>query len=303
MKKFELPIVFCSDSNFTEHVAVTILSIVKSNPEFSFDFHLISSESNLSKLSKLERLSEDYNSNFQSHHPDFSVFDAFPKVHHLNLACYYRLLAPKLIQEKNYLYLDIDIIVSGDLSVFLKFLHSKFVLAAAADPVYRWEDDLGMSPESLYFNSGVMLVNREKWNSEKITERVMEYIASHPSTIRFGDQCALNAILDGKFEELPPALNQQAIIFRNDIPKMEKIWTREEIEEAINNPVVIHFTGPSKPWQYQCSHPEKGRYWDFQKWSPFKRNFPEGMKRLDYLKILIPNSFKKKLKEIFSRKK
>lgn len=300
MKSFEIPIVFCSDQNFTDHVAVTIISICESNPTFQFNFHLLSSDPKKYKIKKLEKLCLSLRSNLTVHIPDFSIFQDLPEVHHLKKSSYFRLLIPQLIHDNRILYLDSDILCLDDLSPFLELDLASFPIAAVADPVYKWNDELGMQKDSVYFNSGMMLINRDSWLENKVTKKSLEFIRSNPDKIKFADQCGLNAVLDGKYLELSPKFNQQAILYRSDVPKVNQIWNQDEILDALNQPILIHFTGSSKPWQYQNAHPQKSLYWTFQKKSPFKRKFPDGMGVMGYIKSFFPKRLKRKLKDLIN---
>lgn len=299
MKKFPIPVVFCSDHTFTAHIAVAMISLMDSNKEFNFQFVLISSDLDKERLKKLKSLVNSRKSEFTCIHLDQSDFDGFPLMQHISKAAYFRINIPKILKDKLILYLDADIVCVGDISSFLKLELSDKILAAITDPIFRWHEDLNMSPGSRYFNSGVMLINTEAWNDAHISDRVLDFIQNHKDKIRFVDQCGLNAVIDGNWLELSPKFNQQAILFREDFNFEPFGFALEELENARKEPILIHYTGPSKPWHYNNNHPYKHIYWNFQSSSPFKLRYPEGMKFPDHLKSLFPNSLKKYLKEIF----
>lgn len=299
MKKFSIPIVFCTDQAFTSHLAVTMISLMDSNKEYMFNFFLISSDINSEKIEKLKSLVNSRKSELTYIPIDPSDFEGFPILKHISKAAYYRINIPKILKEKTVLYLDADIVCVGDISSFLALDLSDKIVAAVLDPIYKWHDELKMSPGSKYFNSGVMLINTEAWNQANISDRVLEFVHTHPDKIRFVDQCGLNAIINGAWLELSPKFNQQAIFFREDINFSVTGFAFEEIEKARKEPLLIHYTGPSKPWHYNNNHPYKHVYWNFQATSPFKLNYPEGMKLPDHLKSFIPKSFKKYFKKIF----
>lgn len=299
MKKFPIPIVFCTDQTFTAHIAVTMISLMESNKEYSFQFFLISCDLDKEKLRKLKLLVNSRNSEFTYVHTDLNDFDDLPLMHHFSKANYFRINIPKILKDKLVLYLDADIVCVGDISSFLELELSDKILAAVPDPIFRWHDDLNMSPGSRYFNSGVMLINTEAWNEAHISDRVLDFIQKHREKIRFVDQCGLNAVIDGCWLELSPKYNQQAILFREDFNFELSGIALEELEKARKEPLLIHYTGPSKPWHYNNNHPYKHIYWNFQSTSPFKLRYPEGMKFSDQVKYLFPNNFKKYLKDIF----
>ncbi|HSF52824.1 MAG TPA: glycosyltransferase family 8 protein [Algoriphagus sp.] len=296
--EFPIPIVFCADGKFISHAMTTMLSVIKANPNEWFRFFLLGTELEDPKKSAIENKVNSLGSKFEFIKIDDDAFDNFPIPHHFSKANYFRLLIPELLPFKKIIYLDADIIVVSSLSDFLKIDLENQILAAVADPIYQWKTELGMKDTSTYFNSGVMLMNLEVWKELRITQRAFEFINASPEKIRFVDQCALNAIIDGAFIELSPKFNQQAILFKEGFHLGHSSWTKEQIQEAVDSPILIHFTGPSKPWEYNNNHPRKLEYWKVQKDSPFKLNHPEGMVWSDHLKSLFPNSLKKKLKSL-----
>lgn len=298
-KTFEIPIVFCADGKFISHAMTTMLSILKSNPEYNFQFYLLGNELVESQEKAISNKVKSLGSNFEFIKLDDDAFDNFPIPHHFSKANYYRLLIPELIPNANkVIYLDADIIAVAPMHEFLSFNLKDKVLAAVADPIYKWKIELGMNASATYFNSGVMLINLDLWKELEITNKAFEFIHSHPEKIRFVDQCALNAVINGDFLELIPKFNQQAILYREGFDFGETSWANTQITEAVNSPILIHYTGPSKPWDYNNNHPRKSEYWKVQKDSPFKMKNPEGMIWSDHIKSLFPNSLKTKLKAL-----
>ncbi|WP_191322018.1 glycosyltransferase family 8 protein [Algoriphagus aquimarinus] len=297
---FEIPIVFCADGKFISHATATMLSVLKTNQDYSFKFYLMGNALGESQKNAISKTVESLGSAFEFIKLDDDTFENFPAPHHFSIASYYRLLIPELIPSTKAIYLDADIIMVSSMNEFLKIDLENKVLAAVADPIYKWKSDLGMKDSASYFNSGVMLINLDLWKEMDITNKAFEFIHNHPDKIRFVDQCALNAVIDGDYLELTPRFNQQAILYREGFDFGETTWTAEQIKEAVDSPILIHYTGPSKPWEYNSNHPRKSEYWKIQKDSPFKRNFPEGMTRVDHIKRLFPVSLKKNLKKWFS---
>lgn len=298
---FGIPIVFCTDGKFVPHALVTILSILKTNKQYTFQFYLIGNEFSPKQKSEILAKIESMGSNIDFVAIDDSLFDEFPVPHHFSIASYYRLLIPELLPlVSKVLYLDADIVAVGSLKEFLELPLQEYVLAAVTDPVYRWKDQLGMKEASMYFNSGVMLINLELWRNRGLTSQALKFVGDFPDKIRFVDQCALNAAIDGDFLELHPKFNQQATLFHPGYDFGLTTWTDKQIKEAIEHPLLIHYTGPSKPWQYNSNHPKKIEYWKVQKDSPLRLKYPEGMVWLDHIKSLFPNSLKQKIKSLLS---
>ncbi len=119
---------------------------------------------------------------------------------HFATSAYYRLLPPAHNQEEKLLYLDSDLLIRGSLREVWETNIEEYYLAAVQSPGIKWHQDLGVSRESGYFNSGVMLINLKKWRETDFSRKVIDYIAAHPNAIWFADQCGLNALSVGKWK-------------------------------------------------------------------------------------------------------
>lgn len=191
---------------------------------------------------------------------------------------YYRLLLPQVIPDslKKIIYLDTDIVVKGDLKQLWDIdLQSQYALAVQ-DICHRYisqthhldAEKFGISSDCKYFNSGVMVINLEKWRSERIGERTLEFIQQYPECILFADQDALNISLAGMWGELDPRWNQMHAIHEYS-SWQESIYQEDVYEQVIHHPYIVHYTTPPKPWQKGCKHPQQDlffRYLDLTAW-------------------------------------
>jgi lipopolysaccharide biosynthesis glycosyltransferase len=177
---------------------------------------------------------------------------------YVSLACYYRLLIPELLPKnlKKVIYLDSDLIVRGDLEDLWQIdLEENYVLAAqdiwirfisAPEGLLNYKE-LGMASGSKYFNSGVLVINLEKWRMDKIAIKAIQYIKENSKYIRYHDQDVLNAILGGKWGELDPRWNCQNTI-RSYSSWKESPFSEEIYDNLIHDPYIIHYVTRLKPW-------------------------------------------------------
>ena len=54
-------------------------------------------------------------------------------------------------------------------------------------------------------------------------------------------------------------------------------YDEREMNDAIQDPFIIHYTNSSKPWDYMNDHPYKSEYWKYLAKTPFSSYSP-----LDY---------------------
>ncbi|NNF28838.1 MAG: hypothetical protein HKN73_16555, partial [Gemmatimonadetes bacterium] len=72
--------------------------------------------------------------------------------------------------------------------------------------------------------------------------------------VKMADQGAINAALGGGWSRLPPTWNVQTEFFDpNNL--VEPFLDPATFHGIVEDPAVVHFTGPDKPWKGDCLHP------------------------------------------------
>ncbi|MED3667435.1 glycosyltransferase family 8 protein [Geobacillus kaustophilus] len=180
------------------------------------------------------------------------IFSELRETHYITKEMYYRIAIPDLLdpEVKKALYLDCDLIVKEDISELWNTNIDDYFVAAVESICARGRKyELLIPDEYGYFNSGVLLINVEKWREHQIAAKVFEFIQTHPETLVHPDQDALNAILYNKWLPLDPKWNYT---------------TGHATSLRLNTkPAIIHFTGKKKPWN--ASHPLAKQYFKYQK--------------------------------------
>ncbi len=139
------------------------------------------------------------------------------------ITTYLRLFAPQILPKgtKRYIYLDVDMIVLEDISKLWNSDLKGNIIAGVQDlcetagsewggiPNYK---ELGIAPETLYFNAGMMVVDQEKWVEANITNRVIQAIQDNMKSVNFPDQYGLNVVLANKWQPLDKRWNNFAIV-------------------------------------------------------------------------------------------
>jgi lipopolysaccharide biosynthesis glycosyltransferase len=149
------------------------------------------------------------------------------------------------------LYLDCDLTIHDDVGeIFsldtaacpLAAVPSGRILVAFSEKQRKGFENhchsLGMSKPYRFFNTGVLYIDVEKWNNEKLGERALEFIRQNPDICSLPDEHALNAVLNGNIAELSPIWNARPQ------PRWHKKGT-----VGIANPAIIHHAGNEKPWR------------------------------------------------------
>lgn len=288
-------VVFAADDGYVQHLAVALKSLLENNSTLEFKIYVLSNKLNAKRFHKLLNVAKQFNCKLENITLEDSVFENLELGHHFTRANYYRLLIPQFIDEEKVLYLDADIVVNG----CIKNLYSQELkgtyLAAVPDPGFDRHESLQMKPNSAYFNSGVMLINNKKWKEENLGERVISFVAENRKVIKWADQDGLNAVVNGSWLRLDLTFNQQAKIFESDFLFMNKCFSNDELDRAKKEPIIVHYTGSSKPWQFGNKHPFRKLYWDHLSATPFRFALPEGVMK-GFVRGVLPNGIKRAIK-------
>ncbi len=294
MKKYS--VVFATDENYIQHLSVALTSLLINNDDCKFDIYIICSGMSEENFVKLKSIGNKYQATLNQIVVSEEFFGTLVTNHHFTKAMYYRLMIPSFIQEDKVLYLDADIVVNGSVkNLFSIDLEGKYI-AAVLNPGFQRHQELKMNFDAKYFNSGVMLINNKLWKSDNLAKNIIEFIDLKSNIVQFPDQDGLNAVINGNWVKVPLEFNQQAVIFEKDFKERYNCFSDDELNEAKENPVIIHYTGSSKPWHFRSNHPYKNLYWKYLKMTPFKRCFPEDLTVINVIKWMIPKSIKKFIK-------
>lgn len=168
----------------------------------------------------------------------------------ISKAAYTRIYIPGLLQGiyDKILYVDADIYVRGDLSELFNIDTGEHPLAAVRDKC-QWAQmnknvvdfKINGLPASPYFNSGVLLIDVEKYIRQEVKERCEDMLDNGQVKLPQHDQSLLNIVLKNNWMEISPVWNCQ--------PK----WQTQFICDFIDWK-ILHFVGPDKPWNDKNSN-------------------------------------------------
>ncbi len=202
---------------------------------------------------------------------DDSLLSGYPTIGCYGVEALLRLCIPRVLPEsvKKVLYFDCDICVTRDIGELWDQDVSPFPLLAARDLGARTVSGecglpnyakLGLPADSPYFNSGVLLMNLDRWRDEQIGERALEYVQENKDVLIFPDQDALNALLSPTFGMLNVTWNMNVNQIRNI-----KGWPESEMKDTIltqaaGTPAICHYASRFKPWNPGYQIPFVGQW-------------------------------------------
>lgn len=188
-------------------------------------------------------------------------------------------LLPNTIEKV--IYLDSDVLVVGDLTNLWNYDLKGKCAAAVVDCLgEKYYNLLGLNKNSKYYNSGVILEDLNAWREQKIGDKVRKYIAENGGYVFFMEQTAFNGGLQDGIVMLHPKYNVYTMLKYLDyeeiikLRKVKRFYSKEEIKEALENPVILHLTNtfllPNRAWYFNSKHPDHALYQHYKRMTPWK---------------------------------
>lgn len=189
-----------------------------------------------------------------------------PAVAHIPPISYTRLFLPNLISGPGPLiYLDADLVINLDVGELHDHDLNGHPLAAVRDVglgtlasdrcLHYCREELS-APDAPAFNAGVLVIDRGQWQAESLTERSLDFVRRHASSLVWADQDALNYVMAGKWAELPARWNVP--ISRLVGPTAEREPPSVELQPLADRnmagPAIYHLCGGHKPWNSGVRH-------------------------------------------------
>lgn len=285
-------IALCTDDNYLRHTAAAVQSAIAATPECKVHVHLVFpkiSEENLHKFQSFVQQMGGLFSAYPICEKDKHLFHVTSDCRRLSAAAYYRIFLEKLLPTSvsRVLYMDGDIVVCRSLAEMLEIDLTNKAAAVVRDINTNADKRcvrLGYSPEAGYFNSGVLLLNLDYWRKHQVLNECIRYFHQHPARIIFDDQDLLNAVLHDRVVWLSFAWNAQDLCYRTKGWRYLPASLCPEDANGIQNPLLVHFTGPEKPWHWKNLHPFRHHYFRALSQTPWaksslRKNFKQRTKQ------------------------
>ena len=245
------------------------VSILENNLDHTFQFFIVNDKIDEEDKVYLKQLENIYNNVQKVTFVD--VNEQFYKTANVDRPAnpipqntYYRLELPNMLSVSRILYLDADMLCTGNIGdLWNTDLHQKTLGAIREQYLPHGSPRLPFlhvtNRKNGYFNAGLLLIDVNKWKQRHITQRARKLIAERGNELTYADQDTLNELLNGYWEPLPPKYNVEPYL-TNLTFKFP--FTKKQIQEARQHPIIIHYSGWAKPWvRYGKSiHPWRNQY-------------------------------------------
>jgi lipopolysaccharide biosynthesis glycosyltransferase len=263
----QISILLSADEHYARYCTVTILSVL-SNTLFSKEiyFYILTPDFSSDSIQKIEELCQAFKAKVSFIPIDISLFQSFPTFHpHFNQNNYSRICGTDLCPNCDRLiYLDCDLVVLDDIAELFKSDLNDQPIGAIPHVQLPYQqtfvDNFPVNSTDVYFNSGVMLIDTDRWRREKYAEAMLNLACKYADKLHFADQDAFNALFWGNYHHLPGVWNVEARLYKE---KLIGLPQTQEITDRMQNPKIIHYTGVDKPWSSKNYVPKRKIYLEY----------------------------------------
>lgn len=231
-------ICFCINDAYVKHCLSTIISIIENcDKKYKLSINILTDYITEENKNIIKNIIEKNGSFLNIINIDKN------KYNNIDLWKYwkyilYRLDCPNFIYSEKIIYLDSDIIVLWDISEIWNINIWKNIIWAIEQDKPK-EFPLNIN----YFNSWVLLINKEKWLKFKVLEKVIELLTNNWH-YWWPDQDALNQVLNWKWY------------------KINKEWNCLDFHNKALKPKLFHFAW-LKPWRWEGLNPYNLEYYKY----------------------------------------
>ena len=297
-----MDIVICINKQYLMPAGVMLCSLFENNKEERITVHAMLGEGGDQCVKPLQDMTERYHQIILFYDMKDVRTDDFPvglyfQEPFITKEAYFRLFVMDVLPQtlEKVLYLDVDMVICSSIRELWNTDISDVAVGAVPDCFHQdihetnrigYEVGLGI------FNSGVLLINLSYWRDHDVMKKFVAYAREAKDHLKYHDQDVLNYVFRHCKKELPIRFNLQTIHMYYDRFRYLHFRLIEEVKEAFCHPVIIHYTGPEKPWYINAYHPLTCyflKYCQMTPWkdAPLKRRYIPLKKRLRRLLVCI----------------
>ena len=180
------------------------------------------------------------------------------------------------------IYLDGDTIVRGSLHALWNLDMGDKILGMSIEPTVDKvrKVELGLK-DYAYHNAGVLLVNMVQWREQRAQKRILDFYKEKQGKLFANDQDAINVVLKDEIYSILPKYNfcnifyQYPYKFLCKLMEPLKYFSKDDFEESVKNPVIIHYLGEERPWRRGNTHKYSEDYWKYLNMTSWKGDLSE----------------------------
>lgn len=274
--KTKIEIFFATDNNFVKHLSVAVASLLyNAAHDDSINISILTNGLTEKNLENLKSLGIIKKCNIEIIIVNDEFFSEFRSPSYINSSStFYRYIIPVVKPNiDKALYLDCDVVVKESLyPLFETDLGDNYVggVEDIHQCVYGVKLKPGFNLDTRYINAGVLLLNCKKFREDNITNRLFQLTSQLNPKVYFGaDQDVINIAFEGRKKILDIKYNVISATFHTNLSTGYSI---DRINNALKNPVIIHYTDSIKPWS-SVDFPQNNFAYEYHKYlrlTPYK---------------------------------
>jgi lipopolysaccharide biosynthesis glycosyltransferase len=268
-----ITVCYTADSGYAMQVAVSMVSMLDHNKTQKIQFYILGDNYNEDIRRKFKQVEQNYHTNIQ-------ILDIRNKMRILADTAlakepgimkngiisfmFARLFMGSSLPESitKVIYIDCDTLYINDIrKLYDTQLEDEKIFAAVRDlwPI-SYNKTLGLPENELYFQSGIMLVDLNRWRAERCEEQLIALAQKATHYYHMHDQDLLNLCFYGRIQTLSPSYGMVYILRHYSAQQIlwfsskseEHYYSKEKINMAKQDTHVVHYAGDyyGRPWEF-----------------------------------------------------
>lgn len=274
-------VVYSASDLYSSLAGISLTSLLINNADVD-EIHIVIMDNGISEnnKNKLRLTAQKYGRDIKFIPLSKSLEGTRINLQKWNISTFGRLFeASSLPDLDRVIHVDCDTVVDGSLGSIWELDMSHAVVAGAPDCLSdAYKSNIGLEPKDTYVNAGFLVMNLQRIRELGLEQKFMEYIEKKYKMLTYVDQEVLNSCIpeDEKIE-LPLRYNSYSILHHlnynqlKTLRRVDHMFSEENYDDAINNPVVLHYTGcfleGTRPWIEGDKHPKKAVFEKYKKQS------------------------------------
>lgn len=271
-----IPIFFATNKQYIPYLSVALTSLIRNRArEYAYEIYVLNNNIPEEEFDNLKCYGIE---NIKITTVNISrhisiILKEMRLSQYLTVEAYFRIMAPLLFSNyEKIIYIDCDTVILNDLTALYHTSLDKNIIGAILDPYEEpgWSLDMKkLLPGYVkqYFNSGVLLLNINKFQEYKVYDRFIDELKkgiTYPSC----DQDIINIICQGKIKSLDPKWNY---LWHYYAKRAFAYSSKENFIKwlpAFADPWIVHYASDIKPWKYDDGH-FSHIWWRYARYSPY----------------------------------
>lgn len=279
-------ILLSADNNYAPLTGVLIQSLLKNNEKEFDEISIFVLDGGISSnnKNKLQSICNSFNIKTNLNFIQYGNIEDIVGMKmstSISFTSYARLFAESLLPKdiSKILYLDVDAIIVDSLKEVYNTNIDDYYLAAVEDMGPEYINNFLKLPEfTTHYNAGFLLINLKKWGEDTLEKKFIDCIVENDGQVYHNDQGVINIVCKDKILKLDLKYNIHSPFFEVGYDNILKFYgvkdyyTKEIGENAIENPVFIHFVQfvYGRPWFTNAkNHPLRELFDYYANQTPF----------------------------------